>query len=318
MLSFRLTPTPPFRLDLTAWVLRRRPNNGWDLWDGETYRRVLVIEGVAVEMSVAQLRDKLVVEISGPRIPSRAKEQAIAALRRLLGIDVGLSAFYRFARSDRRLAQLAERFHGFKPPRFLSVFESLVNGITCQQLSLTVGIILLNRLVEHYGRTLSGGHAFPEPNDLSSLDPEELVLLGYSHNKARSLIELAQAIGDTRFHLASLEDANNNEALASLQQLRGIGRWTAEYVLLRGLGRTNVFPGDDVGARNNLEKWLGLRKPLTYDSAQRVLKRWAPFGGLIYFHLLLDQQEGLGYLNQPPEQKGPADRKLAARGPRIL
>ena len=130
MLSFRLTPAPPFRLDLTAWVLRRRPNNGWDLWDRETYRRVLVIEGVAVQLSVAQLREKLVVGINGPRIPPRAKEQAVAALRRFLGIDVDLSAFYRFARSDRRLAQLAERFHGFKPPRFLSVFEGLV-GCPC-------------------------------------------------------------------------------------------------------------------------------------------------------------------------------------------
>ncbi|MFN7995450.1 MAG: hypothetical protein U0Q18_17705 [Bryobacteraceae bacterium] len=313
MLSFRLTPAPPFRLDLTVWVLRRRPNNGWDLWDGETYRRVLVIEGVAVELSVTQLREKLVVGISGPRIPPRAKERAVAALQRLLGTDVDLSAFYRFARSDRRLAQLAERFRGFKPPRFPSVFEGLVNGIACQQLSLTVGIILLNRLVKHYGRKLSGGYAFPEPNDLSSLDPAELVPLGYSHNKARSLVELAQAIRDHRFETASLEEASNEETLASLQQLRGVGRWTAEYVLLRGLGRTNVFPGDDVGARNNLENWLGLRKSLTYDSVQGVLKRWAPVRGLIYFHLLLDQQERLGYLNQ-----GPAHRELAARGPRIL
>jgi DNA-3-methyladenine glycosylase II len=85
----------------------------------------------------------------------------------------------------------------------------------------------------------------------------------------------------------------------SLQHLRGIGRWTAEYVLLRGLGRTNVFPCDDVGARNNLERWLGLRNPLTYDSAQRVLRKWAPYSGLIYFHLLLDRLDHLGYLSQP-------------------
>jgi DNA-3-methyladenine glycosylase II len=304
MLSFRLTPAQPFRLDLTAWVLRRRPNNGWDLWDGETYRRVLVIAGVAVEMSVVQLREKLVVGINGPRIPSlvkeQAKEQAIAALRKLLGIDVDLSAFYRFARSDRRLALLAERFLGFKPPRFLTVFEALVNGIACQQLSLNVGIILLNRLIEHYGQKLGYGHAFPEPSDLSSLDLEDLVPLGYSHNKARSLIELARAIREDRFQPFFLEDASNTEAVTSLQQLRGVGRWTAEYVLLRGLGRTNVFPGDDVGARNNLEKWLRLRKRLTYDSAQRVLKRWAPFGGLIYFHLLMDHQERLGYFSESP------------------
>lgn len=68
-----------------------------------------------------------------------------------------------------------------------------------------------------------------------------------------------------------------------------------EYALLRGLGRTNIFPADDIGARNNLEKWLRLRKPLTYDSTERVLRQWAPFTGLIYFHLLLDLQEQLGY-----------------------
>jgi DNA-3-methyladenine glycosylase II len=313
MPSFRLTPKQPFRLDLTSWVLRRRPNNTWDLWDGETYQRVLVVEGVPVDLSAVQRGDELVVTLSGAQVSSKIKKQVIAALTRLLGTDVDLSAFYRFARSDRRLAPLAERFLGFKPPRFLTLFEALTNGITCQQLSLTVGIILINRLVEHYGRDLHGRRAFPEPNDIKSADPEQLVRLGYSHNKARSLIDLAQAICDNPFQPAALEQASDQDALASLQQLRGIGRWTAEYVSLRGLGRTNIFPGDDVGARNNLERWLGLRKPLTYDSAQRVLKKWAPYGGLIYFHLLLDQQERLGYLNQPAKQNGPIGRKLPAK-----
>ena len=228
-----------------------------------------------------------------------SKDQIIVALKRLLGIEVDLSGFYCFAGSDKRLAPLAQRFRGFKPPRFLTVFEALVNGVSCQQLSLTVGIILLNRLVEHHGRELGGRHAFPGPCDLMSADPEELVRLGYSHNKARALIELSQAISERRFEPASLEKASDGDALVSLQHLRGIGRWTAEYALLRGLGRTNVFPGDDIGARNNLEQWLGLRNPLTYDSAQRVLRKWAPYGGLIYFHLLLDRLEHAGYLNQP-------------------
>lgn len=59
---------------------------------------------------------------------------------------------------------------GFRPPRFLTLFEALVNGIGCQQLSLTVGIILLNRLVERYGYKLGDRYAFPEANDLSSLE----------------------------------------------------------------------------------------------------------------------------------------------------
>jgi DNA-3-methyladenine glycosylase II len=189
----------------------------------------------------------------------------------------------------------------------LNPFEALVNGITCQQLSLTVGIILLNRLVEHHGRELHDRHGFPEPCELESLRPEELAPLGYSHNKARALIELSQAIIEKRFEPAALETASTEDALAKLQQLRGIGRWTAEYALLRGLGRTNIFPGDDVGARNNLERWLNLRNPLTYDSSQRVLKKWAPYGGLIYFHLLLDRLEHLGYVNQPATSQTATD-----------
>jgi DNA-3-methyladenine glycosylase II len=300
MPSFRLTPpTLPFRLDLTTWVLRRRPNNVWDFWDGETYRRVLVIESKPVEISTRQRGDELEVTLSGIRVSPRVKAQIHAALKRLLGLEIDLSSFYEFAVSDKWLKPLAERFRGFKPPRFLSPFEALVNGITCQQLSLTVGIILLNRLVEHHGRELHDRHAFPEPCDLKSLRSEELAPLGYSHNKARALIELSQAIIEKRFEPAALEIASTQDALAKLQQLRGIGRWTAEYALLRGLGRTNIFPGDDVGARNNLERWLELRNPLTYDSSQRVLKKWAPYGGLIYFHLLLDRLEHLGYLSQP-------------------
>jgi DNA-3-methyladenine glycosylase II len=271
----------------------------WDFWDGETYRRVLVIESKPVEISTRQRGDELEVTLSGIRVSPRVKAQIHAALKRLLGLEIDLSSFYEFAVSDKWLKPLAERFRGFKPPRFLSPFEALVNGITCQQLSLTVGIILLNRLVEHHGRELHDRHAFPEPCDLKSLRSEELAPLGYSHNKARALIELSQAIIEKRFEPAALEIASTQDALAKLQQLRGIGRWTAEYALLRGLGRTNIFPGDDVGARNNLERWLDLRNPLTYDSSQRVLKKWAPYGGLIYFHLLLDRLEHLGYLSQP-------------------
>ena len=223
MPSFGLRPTQPFRLDLTSWVLRRRPDNAWDLWDGETYRRVLVVEGVPMDASVVQRGDELLVTLSGARMSSRITEQVIASLRKLLGIDVDLSAFYRFARSDSRLGPLAERFRGFKPPRFLTLFEGLVNGVSCQQLSLTVGIILLNRLVERYGREIHGRQAFPEPSDLKSADPEHLVQLGYSHNKARSLIELAQAISDGRFQPASVEQASDRDALVALSNSAASG-----------------------------------------------------------------------------------------------
>ena len=88
--------------------------------------------------------------------------------------------------------------------------------------------------------------------------------LGFSRAKGRSIVELAAAISGGTFEPAAIETLDDRQALQTLLQLRGVGRWTAEYALLRGLGRLHVFPGDDVGARNNLARWLDCRGPLDY------------------------------------------------------
>ena len=100
------------------------------------------------------------------------------------------------------------------------------------------------------------------------------------------------------FDLEGLADLPDDEAVNRLCELRGVGRWTAEYVLLRGLGRTHIFPGDDVGACNNLQRWLRLTKPLDYQAVRRILSRWDDYAGLVYFHLLLDRLGEAGYLGE--------------------
>jgi DNA-3-methyladenine glycosylase II len=74
---------------------------------------------------------------------------------------------------------------------------------------------------------------------------------------------------------------DGSEAIARLTSLRGVGRWSAEYVLLRGLGRVHVFPGDDVGARNKLERFLDIAARLDYDGVEQIVARWHPFAGLV-------------------------------------
>lgn len=288
----------PFRLDLTVWALRRRSQNAVDLWNDATYSRVLAVGDQPVLISVTQQKTTLDVTVSGEALSPVVKRAAIISIERLLGIKVDLSDFYKFASRQPRLKELAERFRGFKPPRFASVFEAVVNGITCQQLSLTVGIIFLNRLAERCGLSFGDGmYAFPRPEDVVDLKESDLRLLGYSGSKARSLIELAGAIVEDQLDLTELEQLDNQECVERLVTLRGVGRWTAEYVLLRGLGRTNVFPGDDVGARNNLERWLHLRKKLDYVRVQQVLHKWKDHAGLIFLHLLLKSLDEAGSLN---------------------
>ncbi len=303
--SFALKPLPPFRLDYTVWVLRRRPDNIWDRWDGRTYRRVLLLDEKPLDIAVTQTgppeTPELKIFAAGTRIKSDPQSNLTAGLERLLGLKTDLEDFYRLALKDPKLKALAESFRGMKPPRYPSVFEGLVNAITCQQFTLTAGIRLLSRLVVNYGvpfkRRNIYFHAFPRPEDLAGAEMEDLRKLGYSRQKARSLIELARLVVEGRFHLESLDSLEDSIALEKLTALRGVGRWTAEYALLRGMGRIHIFPGDDVGVRNRLQDWMKIAKPLSYEGVQRLLSRWKPYGGLIYFHLLLKGLREAGHLS---------------------
>jgi hypothetical protein len=232
-IDFSLEPKPPFRLDLTAWALRRRPSNAVDWWDGETYRRVLMLNGKPCEVAVTQIAapnsPRLQVAITGARLTSDVKIATTSSLERLLGVRVDLTAFYRLAARDANLGPLAERFRGLKP--------------------------------------------------------------------------LSRAFLAGQFSSETLSNLGNEAAVERLRELRGVGRWTAEYVLLRGLRRLDVYPGDDVGACNNLQRWLKLEKPLDYESVRRVLVKWQPYAGFIYFHLLLDRLTDAGHLAPGPSSK---------------
>ena len=293
--TFVLKPVLPFRLDLTVWALRRRARNIIDRWDGTAYRRVLSLGDKPVEVEIRQAagneRPQLEVTIRGRRTSARMRDAVRDTVTRMLGLRADLSGFYVLAKQDRRLAPLVEEFCGLKPPRFPSVFEAMVNAFACQQLSLTVGIELLDRLARQCGPVMADagtpGYGFPRPADLVRVKPPTFRKLGFSYGKAKSILTLSRSLVAGEQDLPSLERMAENEAVAQLMQLRGVGRWTAEYVLLRGLGRTNMFPGDDVGARNHLAEWLGHPQPLDYDGVKRAVARWQPYAGLVYFHLLL-------------------------------
>jgi len=310
-LEFTLAPVPPFRLALAAWTIRRRPENHLDRWDGETYRRVLPVDGRPVEVAVrgtgSLAHPRLHIHAAGDgRMAPDARAAITRALERALGLRADLAPFYRLARGNRRLRELAEKYEGMKPPRFPTIFEALVNGIACQQISLTVGIQLLNRLTELAGLRLETDeglrYGFPQPAALACLQPAQIAALGFSRAKARALVELARKIVSGELVLEGLETDGNEAVLERLLELRGVGPWTAEYTLLRGLGRVDVFPVDDIGARNRLGKWLRLRRPMTADGARRFLEQWRPYAGIVYFMMLLEGLTAAG---------GPADSLLA-------
>lgn len=289
-----LRPFPPFRLDLTVWALRRLPVNTIDRWDGNTYRRLLVFDETPVEVSIIQKGSAASPELRISVGGSAAKKhlsQVLATIEKMLGLKVDLADFYKLAANDERLLQVVRRFTGLKPPRFPSIFEALVNAFACQQLSLNVGIILLNRLSAAYGLRKGGSHAFPRPADLSEARPEDLRKLGFSNRKAQYILQISHEAIAGQLDDDLFESLDDSSVAARLQKFPGVGRWTIQYVSLRGLRRLDVFPADDVGGQNKLQNWLKLTKRPDYETINRILRCWSPYQGLVYFYMLLAHLE---------------------------
>lgn len=291
-ITMTLHPSPPFRLDLTVWVLRRLPINAMDRWDGTIYSRVLPYRDTAIQVQVRQKgtvdQPSLEVVTTGARAGPARNSYVTSVLEKLLGLNIDLSAFYGKALRDKDFEPTAKQFMGFRPPRFPSAFEAAINGISCQQLSLSVGINLLNKISRRYGVAIGDHHAFPRPEDLARAGPGELKSLGYSTGKTEYILSISGAISEGRLDLEGLSALDDEEALETLLRIHGVGRWTAEYILLRGLGRLNVIPAGDRGIQNKLQRRLGLDQRPDADEVRSMLSRWRPYTGLMYFYFLLD------------------------------
>jgi DNA-3-methyladenine glycosylase II len=160
---------------------------------------------------------------------------------------------------------------------------------------------VLNRLADAFG--IEGVtvpmRSFPTAATIVHSNPDAMRALGLSRPKGEYLIGLARmAIDPNDRDFASIATLANDDALARLLKIRGVGRWTAEYVLLRGFGRIDIFPGDDVGGRNKLFEWFGTDGEPTYAGVLQMLKRWHPYAGLIYLHLVVNAATGGGNLAQ--------------------
>ena len=297
-LDFDIAPRPPYRLDLTAWALKRREQNTWDRWDSAagTYSRLFVHDGMPIDVTVSQTggvdAPSLHVTAHWDDGPHGAGRDSIrgaieGSVCRLLGTDIDLSAFDRMAMGDATLLSLVGKLRGMKPPRYPTLFEALTNAITCQQITLTAGLRILSRLADACGVHRGDAVSFPLPENVAHLSAQDLIDLGYSRQKARAMTELSAMAAQGDLDNVITDDLSDEDAVERLRQLYGVGRWSAEYALLRGCGRLNIFPGDDVGVRKHLEQWLDFQSHLDYHGVQSALEMWKPFSGMIYLQLVV-------------------------------
>jgi DNA-3-methyladenine glycosylase II len=166
-------------------------------------------------------------------------------VRKLLGAEFDLAAFYEWAEGEPVLARLTRELGGLRPPLAPDPFETLVTSITAQQISLHAAFSIRNRLIERFGRHVGQAHAFPTAQRLRRADPEELVRLGFSRRKAEYVVGLAAE----KIDFTALAELPDEEIKDRLVAIRGLGEWTADWFLARHLARPRAWPAGDLGVR---------------------------------------------------------------------
>ena len=287
----------PYRLDLTVSALRRLSTNVVDVLttDG-AYVRALGGAPVPLIVHVAQTRpEALTVAVEGQ---AAGHAPALALVRRMLGVDRDLTPFHRAAARIPWLSPLAQRMRGVKPPRYPTLWEACVNAIVFQQVSLLAASAILRRLILALGSPLERQgvplFTFPTAESVLEADDDVLRALGLSAGKLATLRRVGEALASDTLSEALLEERSSPDAAALLRRIRGIGPWTAAVVLLRGLGRLDVFPMNDSSVARNLAMVAG---PAPIDTAG-TLDALMPQQGMLYYHLLLARLEARGDLGR--------------------
>lgn len=302
----------PFHLEATVRVLQRRPTNLVDVWDEGRYLRVL--QGTGERLWLVEVTNRG--SIDAPDLhyavrsgaPSPTEHRRLAqALRRVLGLDVDPAPLQRLAEAERRLRPIALALRGMRPPRFTGLFETFLNVIPFQQVSLEAGLAVVSRLIERFGEhTEHDGrrfHLFPTARSIAEARLDTLRRCGLSQHKAESLRHLARAVESGSLTEEHLSAMSTEDALGALAEFPGIGPWSAGLVLLRGFGRIDVFPPGDVGASGGLGKLLELPTGAPLDP---VIQRFGDRRGYLYFCALGGNLLSRGLIHAAPRAGGRA------------
>ncbi|MEO8845589.1 MAG: DUF488 family protein [Kofleriaceae bacterium] len=284
----RLRTAAPFHLEATVRVLQRRSTNVVERWEADRYLRVLATRAglVLVEVTNRGTIDAPDVRYAIVRGSRSAATHAKVdqTLRAKLGLDVDPGELQRLTEAEPKLRSTAVQLRGMRPPRFADLFEAFANVVPFQQVSLDSGIAIVGRLVDRFGDHLDHDghrrHAFPTAAVIAETRLQALRDCGLSRHKADSLHQIARMIASHELTEKALLKLATKDALARLSELPGIGPWSAAVVLLRGLGRLDVFPPGDVGVVRGLGTVMQLASGTPF---LQILERFGGHRGYLYF-----------------------------------
>jgi DNA-3-methyladenine glycosylase II len=287
-----IIPPHEFNYEECLLYLNRNPNeilHDVDV-DNKIIRKAITIRHETIFFQLEKRGDNLVVSFPLETPNEMARHATVLYIINWLDLERNLDPFYSMADEDPILQNVVHHYKGLRIVGVEDLFEALCWAIMGQQVSLHVAYLFKKRFVEAFGDYVKWGGqefwVFPTYQTIAKLSVQDLIPLKLTQKKMEYILDIAQLMDQGKLSKEILEQSHTIEEIEKhLTSIRGIGKWTANYVLMRCLRHPHAFPIADVGLHNALKHVLQLEQKPSIQDIDAWSKKWGPWKAYATFYL---------------------------------
>jgi len=282
-----LTPTPPFDFSKSLQFLGIfGPTKNEQTVSTHSLTKAISIDGQTVVFQLTSIgtteKPGLEYSLFSAKPFSQAMENAVVErITFFLSLKDDLQPFYRLGRADPDFAPIIEHLYGYHQVKFLTPFENACWAVLTQRNPMKIAQQTKQALVEKYGSSLevSGSvyWAFPEPMQIAVVDESELSKMIRNDRRTEYLVAAARAFSEADEEF--LKTASDEAVEAWLRNIKGIGEWSATFIMVRGLGRMERVPLTEARLFEAASRVYGHGEELSRDDLKRLADKYGLWQG---------------------------------------
>ncbi len=287
-----ITLPEQFNMNANLGYLSREQNECMYEIENDSITKVITIGEIRslVQINFINNKQMLVQFLNESKPIERWKcEEIVKFMDEWFDLNNDLTHFYEMAKADPLLKVPARNFYGLRVIGIPDLFEALCWGVLGQQINLAFAYILKRQFVEKFGDFIEwNGNkywVFPSYERIAQLTPSDLADIKMTVKKSEYIIGIAKLMASEELSKEKLMKMDFKDAEKSLIKIRGIGPWTANYVLMRCLRFQTAFPIDDVGLINSIKLLQNMNRKPTKDEITELSIPWKNWESYATFYL---------------------------------
>lgn len=277
-----------FNFTECLWFLNRNFDDCLHEISGNSIRKAISIVNEIILVELYEIDQHLEIKVLQGELKN--EQQLIDYVEDWLDMKRDIRPFYKLLKLDKELFYLADTYKGLRAIGIPNLFEALCWSIIGQQINLTFAYTLKRRLLEKHGKRIIFNnktyYLFPEPASIEKLSVEELRAMQFSRRKAEYLIGIAAQFNSGTISKAKIAALENETAMFNqLIAIRGVGEWTAHYVLMKSFRNMNSITYGDAGLNNALLKIKGFDKKNNRKEIDHLFQKFEGWKGYLIYYL---------------------------------